>query len=368
MKTIYTERLKIRNFSKNDAEGMMSYLANPRVNCFASEKLSSVEEAEIEAEKRSKDDSMLAVCLKETDYLIGELMCMKEGSDTYSIGWHINKDYEGKGYVYESAEALVNDLFNNQGARRLYAYVEDDNYKSQKLSERLGMRKEGCFKEFISFINYPDGTPKYENTFQYALLKHEWEKTKEKDNHKNLNQKVTVENNNNIVKLEEVKKEELSKFKRDLQESFAVAVVETFAEKLDEPIPSDKDIEDSINADGATIYHIVLDGKKLGGVVLRINKITQHNSLDFFFINKGEDGKGIGYKAWKAIEEKYPETRIWETCTPYFEKRNIHFYVNKCGFKIVEYYNEHNPDPHFSEAEDLSGEDDGMFRFEKIMK
>lgn len=25
------------------------------------------------------------------------------------------------------------------------------------------------------------------------------------------------------------------------------------------------------------------------------------------------------------------------TCTPYFEKRNIHFYVNKCGFYIVEY-------------------------------
>ena len=32
--------------------------------------------------------------------------------------------------------------------------------------------------------------------------------------------------------------------------------------------------------------------------------------------------------------------------TPYFEKRNIHFYVNKCGFKIVAFYNERNPDPH----------------------
>ena len=32
--------------------------------------------------------------------------------------------------------------------------------------------------------------------------------------------------------------------------------------------------------------------------------------------------------------------------TPYFEKRNIHFYVNKCGLKIVAFYNERNPDPH----------------------
>lgn len=28
--------------------------------------------------------------------------------------------------------------------------------------------------DFISFTKYEDGTPKYENTFQYALLKREW--------------------------------------------------------------------------------------------------------------------------------------------------------------------------------------------------
>ena len=54
----------------------------------------------------------------------------------------------------------------------------------------------------------------------------------------------------------------------------------------------------------------------------------------------------------------YRETKVWETTTPLFEKRNIHFYVNKCGFKIVEY---------LSEKEGLSGGED-FFRFEKVMK
>lgn len=36
------------------------------------------------------------------------------------------------------------------------------------------MRKEGLFLEFISFVNNAYGTPKYENTFQYAILKKEW--------------------------------------------------------------------------------------------------------------------------------------------------------------------------------------------------
>ena len=30
--------------------------------------------------------------------------------------------------------------------------------------------------------------------------------------------------------------------------------------------------------------------------------------------------RGIGSAAWQAIEEQYPETKVWELVTPYFEK------------------------------------------------
>ena len=58
----------------------------------------------------------------------------------------------------------------------------------------------------------------------------------------------------------------------------------------------------------------------------------------------------------------HPEVTVWETVTPYFEKRNIHFYVNRCGFHIVEYFNEHHCAP-----DDKDGELFDMFRFEKIL-
>ena len=32
---IETERIIIRNFKQKDAEGLLEYLSNPRVNCFA---------------------------------------------------------------------------------------------------------------------------------------------------------------------------------------------------------------------------------------------------------------------------------------------------------------------------------------------
>ncbi len=61
--------------------------------------------------------------------------------------------------------------------------------------------------------------------------------------------------------------------------------------------------------------------------------------------------------------------RIWETVTPYFEKRNIHFYVNRCGFHIVEFFNSRHPDPNDPDPAEEPDEQfpEGTFRFEKRM-
>jgi hypothetical protein len=93
--------------------------------------------------------------------------------------------------------------------------------------------------------------------------------------------------------------------------------------------------------------------------------------LDFFFINPEHHSKGIGFEVWKEIEKKYPLTEIWLTGTPYFERRNIHFYVNKCGFQINEFFCKYHPDPnlHQEKLSDAQNDfDDGFFNFIKIMK
>lgn len=162
---------------------------------------------------------------------------------------------------------------------------------------------------------------------------------------------------------------ELETFKSDLQNAFKVAVEEECGHTLDEPIPSDDDIEHSILAPGAIVYWIVANEETIGGAIVMIDEATQHNSLSFFFISTTQQSRGIGLLAWKAIEELHPKTKVWETATPYFEKRNIHFYVNKCGFKIVEFYNKFNPDP-YHQSSTIFPDDEGeheMFRFEKIM-
>lgn len=177
---------------------------------------------------------------------------------------------------------------------------------------------------------------------------------------------------NHTVTLEPVPRKDLSLFAKKLQEAFAVAVIETFGSADNGPIPSDETIWESFDAPNAVVYHIVEKGQCVGGVVLRINEVTQRNALDLFFISPAHHSKGLGLKTWRTIEDAYPKTLVWETITPYFEQRNIHFYVNKCGFQIVEFFNAHHVDPHRHHTESQSGEDipsmDTYFRFEKVMR
>lgn len=171
-----------------------------------------------------------------------------------------------------------------------------------------------------------------------------------------------------MITLAECHSSDRATFKRELQEAFAIAVVDEFGELPDGPIPSDEVLDGAFIAPGAVVLRIFLDGRKVGGAVVTINEDTQHNSLDLFFLISGEHGRGIGLKAWFAIEEKFNQTKVWQTHTPYFEKRNIHFYVNKCGFKIIEFYNKYHSDPHRrADSGEFPGDDDA-FQFEKVMR
>ena len=175
----------------------------------------------------------------------------------------------------------------------------------------------------------------------------------------------------NIVQLILAKEEDLPLFRSKLQESFTKGLIENLGDTEEGPIPSDEDIQQSFNAPNAVIYYILLNGEKVGGVVLRINNETYRNSVDLLYISSKCHSQGIGSLAWQAIEVQYPETKVCELVTPYFEKRNIHFYVNNCGFHIVEFYNKLNPDPHMSNKSSnnpIPLEEYEFFRFEKVMK
>lgn len=158
------------------------------------------------------------------------------------------------------------------------------------------------------------------------------------------------------------------RFIRDNQEAFNYGALEEFGLRdshfeEDGEIISRETIETSI--DRGEAYRIMLGGEPVGGVVIRVG--GKHGNLDLLFVSPEAHNRGIGHAAWLAVERLHPEVTVWETVTPYFETRNIHFYVNRCGFHIVEFYNSRHPDPDDPEAAEQADDQfpDGMFRFEK---
>ena len=174
------------------------------------------------------------------------------------------------------------------------------------------------------------------------------------------------------VELVRLTKDDREQFIKDNQWSFKYGAIEEFGPRdnhldNDGEIISRKTIEESIDCPENETYRIMLDGKKVGGVVVKIDKKTNYNHLDLLFVLPEEHSKGIGLSAWRAVEKLYPQTKVWETFTPYFEKRNIHFYINKCGFSAVEFFCECHSDPNECDCDDSEGPSE-MLRFIKIMK
>lgn len=171
------------------------------------------------------------------------------------------------------------------------------------------------------------------------------------------------------VRLAPLEDSDREQFILDNQEAFNYGALQEFGPRDDHfeedgQIISRDTIEESI--DNGEAYRIVLDRRPVGGVIISVE--GDKGELDILFTSPREHIKGIGYATWLEVEKLHPEVMVWETVTPYFEQRNIHFYVNRCGFHIVEFYNRYHPDPNEPEGERMNQNDqfpDGMFRFEK---
>ncbi|MGT2736098.1 GNAT family N-acetyltransferase [Streptococcus orisratti] len=154
------------------------------------------------------------------------------------------------------------------------------------------------------------------------------------------------------MKLIPLEKADWKAFIADCQRSFSLAVSEE--DVATELIPSTADLLQSLEHPQVQAFYIYDGDTCVGGATIQITP-NQHNHLDFFFIKTDFIGQGYGSQAWRTIETTFPETKVWETVTPYFEKRNIAFYLKNCGFKIVDIF------PFGDNVNEM------MFQFEKVM-
>lgn len=118
---------------------------------------------------RISTEEMVAVELKTTGKLIGNVNLSKRGFDSLEIGFVFYGYYQHQGYARESCEKLM-DLAFAAGVHRIYAECDPENQSSWRLLERLAFSREAHLRQNVYFRKDANGNPIRKDTFIYARL------------------------------------------------------------------------------------------------------------------------------------------------------------------------------------------------------
>lgn len=143
-----TQRLRLRNVAEKDAEIMFDY-RNNRI-CARYQRGQIKDYAGIaQLVQRRKDDVMgvtapffVAVALKETDEMIGEIVVMPENG-TISLGYTFSYKHHRKGFAFEALTALIDALHEMLPAWDFISFTEPENVASMALLKKLGYKDMG---------------------------------------------------------------------------------------------------------------------------------------------------------------------------------------------------------------------------------
>ena len=163
-----TERLILRRYREEDYEDLYEYLSDPEVVKYEPYRPMDREETRRELAFRIADAKMIAVELKNTGKLIGNVYLGKREFEALEIGYVLNRDFWGLGYASESCLALIQWTFDH-GIHRIYAECDPENENSRKLLERMGFAREGHLKENVWFWKDENGLPLWKDTYIYAI-------------------------------------------------------------------------------------------------------------------------------------------------------------------------------------------------------
>jgi len=136
-----TGRLVLRRYNENDFEDLYEYLSDEEVVRYEPYKPMSKEEVKSNLTWRISTEEMIAVELKSTGKMMGNVYLGKRDFNSLELGYVFNKDYWGKGYAKESYAALIQDSFKN-GVHRIFAECDPKNPASWRLLESLGFVRE----------------------------------------------------------------------------------------------------------------------------------------------------------------------------------------------------------------------------------
>lgn len=148
MISIYTKRLHLRNVSQNNVHVMFDYRNSEICARDQRGQIKDFEEIQNLIERRKNDEisidspCMIAVALKGTNEMIGEIVVMPK-NNTISLGYTFSYKYHRKGYAFEALTVLHEYLHKMAPEWEFISYTECENIASIELLKKLGYKNLG---------------------------------------------------------------------------------------------------------------------------------------------------------------------------------------------------------------------------------
>ncbi len=168
---IETERLRLRPVTLKDTADMFEYASDEETVAFVFPRQETIEDTRKSIVLYFMEAPLgkYGIELKDTRKMIGTIdIRMSKNHPKGEIGYASNKAYWGNGYVPEAARALIKIGFEEAGLVRIEAYHTEENRKSGRVMEKIGMKREGLLR------NHAEVKGKIMNSILYAITKEEY--------------------------------------------------------------------------------------------------------------------------------------------------------------------------------------------------
>ncbi len=155
-----TQRLILRSWQPDDLPLFIAMNKDLRVMKYFPSLLSDADSeafySRIQEEFDRKGWGLYAVELKSNGRFIGYVGLHEIGFEAdftpgIEIGWRLSADCHNRGFATEAARAVL-QLAASQGITRLYSFTAEINKPSERVMQKIGMKKVGEF-------NHPSLTP-----------------------------------------------------------------------------------------------------------------------------------------------------------------------------------------------------------------
>ncbi len=183
---IVTERLLLRPLDPaTDVDAVHAYQSredvcryipySPRTRDEVTERLADPERNRTTIEKEG-DYAGVGVVVRTTGELVGDVILMYRSAEhrCAEIGYVLNPDHSGHGYITEAGRALLTLAFDGLGVHRVVARIDQRNDASARVLRRLGLRQEAVLVENEWFKG------EWTTEIDYAILEDDWRASRER--------------------------------------------------------------------------------------------------------------------------------------------------------------------------------------------